>query len=184
MLMLPGANVIRNSKCVHLLLTALVLLCFAAGLTSCSVADEGDVENTPFQITAGAPSTVSVSNISGLSLTTDQKEYLSSDAKITYSLENSTETEYSFGASTISIEVLQNGEWYSLAFRTDIGDIVFNLEACLVSPHSTCTGSWSFDSYGDCVPAGTYRLVIGLTPFNDSSASATEYLAAEFSIVE
>ena len=79
---------------------------------------------------------------------------------------------------------MQDGEWYSLAFRTDIGDIVFNSIGILVSPHSTQTGTESFYCHGDYVPAGTYRLVIGLTPSDDLSASAIEYIAAEFSIVE
>lgn len=182
MRMLPGANVIQNSKCVHFLLTALFLLFFATGLTGCSAADE--VDATPVLITADAPSTVSVSNTSGLSLTTGQKEYFGSDTQIAYSLENSTDTEYIFGASTVSIEVLQDGEWYSLAFRTDIGDIGFNSEGRVVSPHNTHTGTKSFYFYGDCVPVGTYRLVFGLTPANDLGDSTTEYLVAEFSIVE
>ena len=74
MRMLPETNIIQNNKCVNLLLTALFLLCVAAGLTGCSATDEADAENTPVLITADAPSIVSVSNTFGLSLTKEQKE--------------------------------------------------------------------------------------------------------------
>lgn len=177
-------HVIQNSKRVYLILATLILLCVGAVLTSCSVADEVDTENTPVLITADVPSTISVSNISGLSLTTGQKEYFSADTQIAYSLENSTDTEYGFGAGSISIEVLQDEKWYSLAFRTDIGDIVVHDVLTVVLPHSTHTGTKSFYLYGDCVPVGTYRLVIGLAPANNLGGSTTEYLVAEFSIVE
>lgn len=177
-------QIIQNRKCVWCLPVVLILVYFAAFLTSCSVAGEIDTGNTPVLITADVPSAISVSNISGLSLAAGQKEYLSSDTQIAYSLENLTDTEYIFGAGTVSIEVLQDGEWYSLAFRTDIGDIGFTSEGRVVSPHNTQTGTESFYLYGDLAPAGTYRLVIGLAPEGDLSGSATEYLAAEFFIVE
>jgi hypothetical protein len=125
-----------------------------------------------------------VSNIAGLSLLAGQKEYAGTDANITYSIENSTDITYSFGPGTISFEVLLNGEWHELAFRTDIGDIGAHDIAIVVLPHSTYTGTESFYFYGDYVPAGTYRLVIGIAPFDGSSYSATEYIAAEFSVVE
>ena len=131
-----------------------------------------------------ATSTCSASNISGLSLTLEKKEYFSSDAKIAYSLENSTDTEYTFDSSTVSIEALRDGEWYRLAFRTDQDDLGFYSEGRVVTSHSVWTGVESFYFYGDLVPAGTYRLVIGLSPDNDLGPSAIEYLVAEFSIVE
>lgn len=177
-------QIMQNRKRVRYLPVILILVCFVAVLTSCSAADEVDTENTPILITADVPSAISASNISGLLLTTGQKEYLSSDTQIAYSLENLTDTEYIFGTSTVLVEVLQDGEWYSLAFRTDIGDISFTSEGCIVSPHSTHTGMESFYLYGDCIPVGAYRLVIGLTPESDLNGSATEYLVAEFSIVE
>ena len=117
--MSPGTNAAQNSKRMQLLLTAILLLCIAAGLLGCSAAEEENTDDAPVEVTVDAPSTVSVSNTSGLSLTVDKKEYFSSDAKIAYSLENSTDTEYTFDASTVSIEALQDGEWYCLAFRTD-----------------------------------------------------------------
>ena len=183
-IMLPGANATQHSNCMRLLLTAILLLCTAAGLLGCSAAEENDADDTPVQVTVEAPSTVSVSNTSGLSLTVEKKEYFSSDAKIAYSLENSTDTEYTFDASMVSIEALWDGEWYRLAFRTDQDDLAFYSEGRVVTPHSVWTGVESFYFYGDLVPAGTYRLVIGLTPDGDVDSSGIEYLAAEFSIVE
>ena len=165
-IMSPGTNAAQNSKRMKLLLTALFLLCIAAGPLGCSAAEENDADDTPVEVTVDAPSTVSASNISGLSLTVEKKEYVSSDAKIAYSLENSTDTEYTFDASTVSIEALR----YS--------------EGCVVTPHSVWTGVESFYFYGDLVPAGTYRLVIGLTPDSDLDPSVIEYVVAEFSIVE
>ena len=82
------------------------------------------------------------------------------------------------------IEALQDGEWYRLAFRTDKDNLGFYSEGRVAAPHSVQTGEKRFYFYGDCVPAGTYRLVIGLTPDNDLGPSAIEYLVAEFSIVE
>ena len=111
-IMLPGANATQHSNCMRLLLTALFLFCIAAGFLGCSAAEENDADDTPVEVTVDAPSTVSASNTSGLSLTVEKKEYFSSDAKIAYSLENSTDTEYTFDASTVSIEALRNGEWY------------------------------------------------------------------------
>ena len=183
-IMSPGTNAAQNSKRMKLLLTALFLLCIAVGLLGCSAAEENDTDDTPVQVVMDAPSTVSVSNTSGLSLTVEKKEYFSSDAKIAYSLENSTDTEYTFDASTVSIEALQDGEWYRLAFRTDQENLGFYSEGCVVTPHSVWTGVESFYFYGDLVPAGTYRLVIGLTPDSDLDSSGIEYLAAEFSVVE
>ena len=182
--MSPGTNAAQNSKRMQLLLTAILLLCIAAGLLGCSAAEEENTDDAPVEVTVDAPSTVSVSNTSGLSLTVDKKEYFSSDAKIAYSLENSTDTEYTFDASTVSIEALQDGEWYRLAFRTDKDNLGFYSEGRVAAPHSVQTGEKRFYFYGDCVPAGTYRLVIGLTPDNDLGPSAIEYLVAEFSIVE
>ena len=182
--MSPGTNAAQNSKRMKLLLTALFLLCIAAGFLGCSAAEENDADDTPVQVAVDAPSTVSVSNISGLSLTVEKKEYVSSDSKIAYSLENSTDTEYTFDASTVSIEALRDGEWHRLAFRTDQENLGFYSEGCVVTSHSVWTGVESFYFYGDLVPAGTYRLVIGLTPDNDLGPSAIEYLVAEFSIVE
>ena len=183
-IMLPGANATQHSNCMRLLLTALFLFCIAAGFLGCSAAEENDADDTPVQVTVDAPSTVSASNISGLSLTVEKKEYFSSDAKIAYSLENSTDTEYTFDASTVSIEALRDGEWYCLAFRTDQDDLAFYSEGRVVTPHSVWTGVESFYFYGDLVPAGTYRLVIGLTPDSDLDPSVIEYVVAEFSIVE
>ena len=183
-IMSPGTNAAQNSKRMKLLLTALFLLCIAAGFLGCSAAEENDADDTPVQVAVDAPSTVSASNTSGLSLTVEKKEYVSSDAKIAYSLENSTDTEYTFDASTVSIEALRDGEWYRLAFRTDQDDLAFYSEGCVVTPHSVWTGVESFYFYGDLVPAGTYRLVIGLTPDSDLDSSGIEYLAAEFSVVE
>ena len=183
-IMSPGTNAAQNSKRMKLLLTALFLLCIAVGLLGCSAAEENDTDDTPVQVVMDAPSTVSVSNTSGLSLTVEKKEYFSSDAKIAYSLENSTDTEYTFDASTVSIEALRDGEWYCLAFRTDQDDLAFYSEGCVVTPHSVWTGVKSFYFYGDLVPAGTYRLVIGLTPDSDLDPSVIEYVVAEFSIVE
>ena len=182
--MSPSTNAAQNSKRMQLLLTAILLLCTAAGLLGCSAAEENDADDTPVQVTVEAPSTVSVSNTSGLSLTVEKKEYFSSDAKIAYSLENSTDTEYTFDASTVSIEALRDGEWYCLAFRTDQDDLAFYSEGRVVTPHSVWTGVKSFYFYGDLVPAGTYRLVIGLTPDSDLDPSVIEYVVAEFSIVE
>ena len=182
--MSPGTNAEQNSKRMQLLLTAILLLCIAAGLLGCSAAEEENTDDAPVEVTVDAPSTVSVSNTSGLSLTVEKKEYFSSDAKIAYSLENSTDTEYTFDASMVSIEALWDGEWYCLAFRTDQDNLGFYSEGCVVTPHSVWTGVESFYFYGDLVPAGTYRLVIGLTPDHDVDPSAIEYLAAEFSIVE
>ena len=183
-IMSPGTNAAQNSKRMKLLLTALFLLCIAAGFLGCSAAEENDADDTPVQVAVDAPSTVSASNTSGLSLTVEKKEYVSSDAKIAYSLENSTDTEYTFDASTVSIEALRDGEWHRLAFRTDQENLGFYSEGCVVTPHSVWTGVESFYFYGDLVPAGTYRLVIGLTPGSDVDPSTIEYLAAEFSIVE
>lgn len=182
--MSPGTNAAQNSKRMKLLLTALFLLCIAAGFLGCSAAEENDADDTPVQVAVDAPSTVSVSNISGLSLTVEKKEYVSSDSKIAYSLENSTDTEYTFDASTVSIEALRDGEWHRLAFRTDQENLGFYSEGCVVTPHSVWTGVESFYFYGDLVPAGTYRLVIGLTPDSDLDPSVIEYVVAEFSIVE
>lgn len=186
--MSPGTNAAQNSKrmklLLKLLLTALFLLCIAAGFLGCSAAEENDADDTPVQVAVDAPSTVSASNTSGLSLTVEKKEYVSSDAKIAYSLENSTDTEYTFDASTVSIEALRDGEWYCLAFRTDQDDLAFYSEGRVVTPHSVWTGVKSFYFYGDLVPAGTYRLVIGLTPDGDLDSSGIEYLATEFSVVE
>lgn len=182
--MSPGTNAAQNSKRMKLLLTALFLLCIAAGFLGCSAAEENDADDTPVQVAVDAPSTVSVSNISGLSLTVEKKEYVSSDSKIAYSLENSTDTEYTFDASTVSIEALRDGEWHRLAFRTDQENLGFYSEGCVVTSHSVWTGVESFYFYGDLVPAGTYRLVIGLTPDSDLDPSVIEYVVAEFSIVE
>ena len=158
-----------------------LLICVAAALTGCSAADETPEESAPIPVTLDldTPSAVSVSNTDGLSLTTTQKELSGSDPKIEYSLENSTDTMYTFGPSAISIEGLQDGEWYCLAIRP--GAAVHNI-AAILEPHNTFSGKQSFFLYGDCVPAGTYRLVIGLRP--DGPDSSKEYLAAEFSIVE
>ena len=183
-IMSPGTNAAQNSKRMKLLLTALFLLCIAAGFLGCSAAEENDADDTPVQVAVDAPSTVSVSNISGLSLTVEKKEYVSSDSKIAYSLENSTDTEYTFDASTVSIEALRDGEWHRLAFRTDQENLGFYSEGCVVTSHSVWTGVESFYFYGDLVPAGTYRLVIGLTPDSDLDPSVIEYVVAEFSIVE
>ena len=182
--MSPGTNAAQNSKRMQLLLTAILLLCIAAGLLGCSAAEEENTDDAPVEVTVDAPSTVSVSNTSGLSLTVDKKEYFSSDAKIAYSLENSTDTEYTFDVSTVSIEALRDGEWYCLAFRTDQDDLAFYSEGRVVTPHSVWTGVKSFYFYGDLVPAGTYHLVIGLTPDSDLDPSVIEYVVAEFSIVE
>ena len=182
--MASGTNTAQNSKRMKLLLTASLLFCIAAGLLGCSAAEEIDADNAPVQVTMDAPSTVSASNTSGLSLTVEKKEYFSSDVKIAYSIENSTDTEYTFDASTVSIEALQDGEWYRLAFRTDKDNLGFYSEGRVAAPHSVQTGEKRFYFYGDCVPAGTYRLVIGLTPDNDLGPSAIEYLVAESSIVE
>ena len=183
-IMSPGTNAAQNSKRMKLLLTALFLFCIAAGFLGCSAAEENDTDDTPVHVAVDAPSTVSVSNTSGLSLTVEKKEYFSSDAKIAYSLENSTDTEYTFDASTVSIEALRDGEWYCLAFRTDQDNLGFHSEGRVVTPHSVWTGVKSFYFYGDLVPAGTYRLVIGLTPDSDLDPSLIEYVVAEFSIVE
>ena len=126
--MASGTNTAQNSKRMKLLLTASLLFCIAAGLLGCSAAEEIDADNAPVQVTMDAPSTVSASNTSGLSLTVEKKEYFSSDVKIAYSIENSTDTEYTFDASTVSIEALQDGEWYRLAFRTDKDNLGFYSE--------------------------------------------------------
>ena len=97
--MSPGTNAAQNSKRMKLLLTALFLLCIAAGPLGCSAAEENDAGRYACRGHCGRTSTVSASNISGLSLTVEKKEYFSSDAKIAYSLENSTDTEYTFDAS-------------------------------------------------------------------------------------
>ena len=183
-IMLPGANATQHSNCMRLLLTALFLFCIAAGFLGCSAAEENDADDTPVEVTVDAPSTVSASNISGLSLTVEKKEYFSSDAKIAYSLENSTDTEYTFDASPVAMEAVRDGEWYCLAFRTDQDDLEFYSEGRVVTSHSVWTGVKSFYFYGDLVPAGTYRLVIGLTPDSDLDPSVIEYVVAEFSIVE
>ena len=64
--MSPGTNAAQNSKRMKLLLTALFLLCIAAGPLGCSAAEENDADDTPVEVTVDAPSTVSASNISGL----------------------------------------------------------------------------------------------------------------------
>ena len=182
--MSPGTNAAQNSKRMKLLLTALFLFCIAAGFLGGSAEEENDTDDTPVQVVMDAPDTVSVSNTSGLAITVEKKEYFSADAKIAYSLENSTDTEDTFDASTVSIEALRDGEWHRLAFRTDQENLGFYSEGCVVTPHSVWTGVESFYFYGDLVPAGTYRLVIGLTPDSDLDSSGIEYLAAEFSVVE
>lgn len=159
------------------ILIGVLLLPVMAG---CSAADETPEESAPIPVTLDldTPSAVSVSNTDGLSLTTTQKEFSGSDAQIEYLLENSTDTMYTFGPSTISIEGLQDGEWYCLTFRPNA---CVDSIAAILDPHNTFSGKESFFLYGDFVPAGTYRLVIGLTP--DGPGSSKEYLAAEFSVV-
>ncbi len=144
--------------------------------------DEPISDDTPYVVAVGSPSTTPVTTIPGLTLTVDPANYESDDPKIAYSLENATDTEYSFGPSSISIEALQDGEWHQLAARTDLDNITFSDIAVMLPPGSTYTGAKTFFAHGDYVPAGTYRLVIGLYAQDDANVSEPLYMAAEFTV--
>ena len=152
-----------KGKTVRRLLAALALLCLALGLTGCGMAQEE--ARPPYTVVTGDLSGTVVSGVPGLSLRLDAKEYTGPDVKVRFALQNGTDTTYSFGPMGISMEVLQDGEWYSLARRTDV-DVASTGDAIGVGPNAgteeTPRFYWaSFLEYGDIVPPGTYRLIVG-----------------------
>lgn len=162
-------------------LAALMLLCFTLGLAGC-IAEEQE-ERPPFTVAVGEPSKITVSSVPGLSLILEEKEYAGPDIKVRYVLQN--ETELIYWLMSMSIEVLQDGEWHHLVPRTDVAisvggpGIGIGPNTDTEEPHFFTAG---FYEYGDIVPAGTYRLVRGVS--TDEEPSVTEYLAAEFDVIE
>lgn len=164
----------------------LMLSCFCLSFTGCSIATEQEEkeERPPVTVTAGEPSSITISSIPGLSLILEKTEYAGPDVAVSYTLQNETELIYWYGPMSTWIEVFQDGEWHRLAPRTDIETVVL-ADAFGVRPNAgTETLHFStkgFFHYGDIVPPGTYRLVVGVSADEDQD---DQYLAAEFDVTE
>lgn len=178
---------ILRRACMLFFLAALMLFCFTMSFTGCSIATEQEEkeERPPVTVTAGELSNITVADIPGLSLVLEETEYSGPDVSVRYALQNETELIYWYGPMSMWIEVFQDGEWHRLTLRTDVdtaatGDAIgVRPNAGTDAPHFSKTG---FHEYGDIVPPGTYRLVIGVS--TDEEPAVKEYLAAEFDVTE
>lgn len=165
----------------------LTLFCVSLSFTGCSVATEQEEqeERPPVTVTASEPSSITVSSIPGLSLVLEETEYSGPDVSVRYALQNETELIYWYGPLSTWMEVFQEGEWHRLAPRTDVATAI-TADAFGVRPNAGTEtlhfSTKSFFHYGDIVPPGTYRLVIGVG--TDEEPAVEEYLAAEFDVTE
>lgn len=117
----------------------------------------------------------SVNDLKGVSM-----EVISaSPASANLEILNTTDLNIQYG-SDYDLQILQNGEWYSLSYLID--NWAFTAEAYTALKNISSEFSINWEIFHGTLSAGDYRIVKPINDFRGTGDFTTYYLAAEFSI--
>lgn len=135
----------------------------------------------PYTVRVGPTSEITTTNDPAVELGVNPQIYSTKNIDfISYTLKNNSNILYDYAA--VAIEIWQDSAWHQLELRTD-KIVVEDADAVSIPAGRTINGRMSFFRYGDVIPPGDYRLIVGLGERQNGPPVWTKYIAAEFEVV-